>query len=727
MHRFKVALLLLLITASVEGKSLKHPHLVLNQKDVANMAQARDSSPVFKQAFVKVEAAMARQLKAKIDVPVPRDAGGGYTHEQHKRNYKAIYEAGILFQITGKGKYRDFARDMLLKYAELYPTLGEHPKKKYQSPGRLFWQLLNEAVWLVYSIQGYDAIAGSLELSEREKIEEGVLKPMADFLSDGSPATFDRVHNHGTWAAAAVGMTGYVLGDSEMVEKALYGLDKTGEAGFIKQLDQLFSPDGYYSEGPYYQRYALMPFVLFAKAIDYNDPQRKIFEYRDGVLIKAVYAAIQLSYNNLFFPINDAIKDKGLDTIELVHGVAIAYAKTRDPALLSIAKIQHTISLSGDGALVAQGLMNKLAEPFPFRSLQYRDGTAGDEGVLVILRSGKEPGHQALVAKNTSQGMGHGHFDKLNWLYFDNGNEIISDYGAARFLNIESKQGGRYLRPQNKAWAKQTVAHNTLVVDETSHFDGKVKLANKAYPEPLLFDVQDKIKITSAAIQSAYPDVKFIRTLALIKDQSLEHSLVLDVLKVESSSSHQYDLPLHYKGHITNISFPLQYSANESMNALGKKNGYQYLWLKAKAQPEQNPAQVTWLEDGRFYTYSAIANPKSEIIFTELGANDPEFNLRRETAIIQRIRNVKDYTFVSVLETHGEYNGSLEYTNNGSSEITGLKQISSGEIDYIEIGIKGGRKLGLGISYDTNEKKSHKITVDSKALRWTGFYHLFEG
>ena len=79
-----------------------------------------------------------------------------------------------------------------------------------------------------------------LSVAERETIEAGVLNPMADFLSTGSPQTFDRIHNHATWATTAVGMTGYVLDQPERVEMALYGLDRSGEAGFLKQLVGLF-------------------------------------------------------------------------------------------------------------------------------------------------------------------------------------------------------------------------------------------------------------------------------------------------------------------------------------------------------------------------------------------------------------------------------------------------------------------------------------------------------
>ena len=32
-------------------------------------------------------------VKTPMVVPLPKDAGGGYTHEQHKKNYTNMYEA----------------------------------------------------------------------------------------------------------------------------------------------------------------------------------------------------------------------------------------------------------------------------------------------------------------------------------------------------------------------------------------------------------------------------------------------------------------------------------------------------------------------------------------------------------------------------------------------------------------------------------------------------------
>ena len=413
-------------------------------------------------------------IRAGINVPVPKDAGGGFTHEQHKRNYRAIYLGGLLFRITGERRYADFARDLLLQYAKLYPTLENHPAAANQVPGRLFWQSLNDSVWLVTAVQGYDQIRGTLSSADRQAIDDNVFRKMATFMSVETAANFDRIHNHATWATAGVGMTGYVLRDPELVERALRGSDKSGRGGFLKQLDLLFSPDGYYAEGPYYQRYALQPFVVFAAAVQANEPARGIFKYRDGIVLKAVRAAIQLTYDGYFFPINDAMPDKSLKTEELYQGVAIAYGVTREPGLLSIAKWQDRTVLSGDGLAVARDLAGGKATPFPFASQLFRDGPDGKDGALAVLRSGPGDDAQELVAKNTAQGMGHGHFDKLNWLLYDAGNAIVTDYGSARFLNMEAKSGGRYL-PENDSWAQQTVAHNTLVRNEISHFNASEK------------------------------------------------------------------------------------------------------------------------------------------------------------------------------------------------------------------------------------------------------------
>ena len=686
----KSHLIVLMVTVVLSAcAQASHPNLVITEQDVAAMRAAAKQPGRFSTAVKTRQAQLDKQIQMPIVVPVPRDGGGGYTHEQHKKNYQLMYNAGVMYQITQNNVYADFVRDMLLAYAKLYPTLDVHPKRKVnaQNPGKLFWQSLNEAMWLVYTIQAYDLIYDALNTEQIANIETNLLKPVALFLSEGQPSTFNKVHNHGTWATAGVGMAGYVMEEPEWVEKALYDLDKSGEGGFLKQLDILFSPQGYYNEGPYYHRFALLPFVTFARAIENNEPDRAIFQHRDGVLLKAIYAAIELSYNGLFFPINDAIKSKGTDTIELVHGVAAAYSLTSDTSLLDIAHQQDQVVLTGDGLKVAQALDAELATPYQYQSVAFGDGSDGTEGALVVMRSsvGTE---QALLFKPASQGLGHGHFDKLTWQYYDHGNEIVSDYGAARFLNVEAKFGGRYL-PENTTYAKQTVAHNTVVVDETSHFDGKVKKGNANPPELNFFATSAAGSVASGEIATAYPDVMLERTVALVNLTELNRSVAVDIFTVVSGSPHQLDLPLHYQGQLIDTNFELKGNTS-TLSALGTKNGYQHLWLKGQSTPKAGLAKVTWLNDnGRFYTQTSLTQGNEEFLFTQIGANDPNFNLRNEHGFIRRVKGASEHRFVSVLEPHGEYNPSKEYTLNAVSQLTGLKYSQQGSLTLIELTVEG--------------------------------------
>ena len=724
------ALLLAAIAAFVLGgwpgeSRASHPRLLLTAEDAAHIAAGMEESPGFMRSLESARARVDGYFATEPDVPPPTDAGGGYSHEQHKRNGAAIGEAGIMFQLTGEQRYADHAKSLLLAYAAMYPGLGEHPMKKEQTPGRLFWQSLNESVWLVHAIQGYDAILETLAGDEKRTIEEGLLRPMARFLSVESPQTFDRIHNHGTWAVAALGMTGYTLNDPSYVEMSLYGLNGDGSAGFIRQLDLLLSPDGYYAEGPYYQRYALMPLVVFARSIHNNNPELKIFEYRDGLLLKAIYACIELSYGGLFFPINDAIREKGLDTVELRHGVAIAYALTGDPKLLSVARRQGSYVLNGDGFQAALAADRGEAKPYEHESVLFRDGPSGEQGALAVLRNGTGPGHQALVFKATAQGMGHGHFDKLHWIFYDNGREIVADYGAARFLNIEPKNGGRYL-PENDSWAKQTVAHNTLVVDGESHFGARLTVAERHHPEMLHFSSGEGIHVAAASMDGAYEDVSFRRTLALLDGELAEGPVVVDVLDVSASKARQFDLPIHFKGQVIATRPPLR-AMTDRLQPAGESNGYQHLWLRAETKVEAGELfSMTWLAGNRFYTYSIQPEEPLEVLFAELGANDPQINLRREQALILRIRSAGQSTFVSTLEAHGAYNAAEESTLGSEGSIAAIERIGDGDRTLVRIGSRQRGERYLALSGVPGDDREHSMRVGGREFAWNGFFGLFD-
>lgn len=674
-------------------------------------------APLFAGEVERARRDVDASIAAGINVPVPKDPGGGFTHEQHKRNYRVIFEGGQLFRLTGEARYRDHVRAMLLAYADLYPGLGPHPAKANQSAGRLFWQSLNDSVFLVNAVQGYAEIRASLSASDRQRIDDKVIRPMAHFLSDGSPEVIDRIHNHATWAAAGVGLSGYLLGDRDLVDKALLGLDKSGKAGFLRQLDLLFSPDGYYAEGPYYQRYALQPFVVFAAAIAANDPERRIFEYRGGIVLKAIRTAIDVTHDGNFLPINDAMPDKSLRTEELYHAVAIAYGATKDPSFLSIADWQGRTVLTPAGQAMAADLAAGKAQPWPFASRPLSDGPDGRQGALVLLRTRPDPSGPLLVAKNTVQGMGHGHFDRLGWLYYDETGAVVTDYGAARFLNVEAKQGGRYL-PENDSWASATIAHNTLVVDEQSHFGGDWKAGEKVGTRQLAASLDGPTRYAIGGVDGAYKDVAFRRALLLVEVDGLANPLVLDILHPTGSGGHRYDLPLHFSGHIIDSDIAFDRKLAERP-VLGAANGYQHLWVDGEGS-KAGKARLTWMQGSRFYSYHMLPPAGARFIVAESGANDPDFNLRREPVVIQRVDGAGDATFVSLLEPHGAYDASAETVVASSARVTGLEHRREAGADVVLVTLVDGRRIAIAVADDVTAGTKHSVTIDGRTLAWTG-------
>ena len=136
--------------------------------------------------------------------------------------------------------------------------------------------------------------------------------------------------------------------------------------GFLANIEEPFSPDGYYNEGPYYQRYAMYPFLVFAEGLHNVKPELKIFEYKDSVLLKSINALLNLSdADGDFFPLNDGQKGMSYYNDALVTAVDISYHfGAQDPGLLSIADKQNKVLLDDSGLAVALGIKNGQAKPF---------------------------------------------------------------------------------------------------------------------------------------------------------------------------------------------------------------------------------------------------------------------------------------------------------------------------------------------------------------------------
>ena len=631
---------------------------------------------------------------------------------------------------------------MLFQYEAMYKDLPLHPQERSYARGKLFWQCLNDSNWLVYMSQAYDTIYDWLSAEERQTLEDNLFRPYADFISLENPQFFNRVHNHSTWGNAAVGMIGLVMGDDELVQRALHGIEDDGlaiggrdndggfikvegqKAGFLANLEAPFSPDGYYTEGPYYQRYAMYPFLIFAQGLNNLKPELKIFEHKNSVLLKAVNALVALSdADGEFFPLNDGQKGMSYFSRELVTAVDIVYhVGGQDPQLLSIAQQQGQVLLDDAGFSVARAIRDGKTQALKKRSINLSDGADGNQGGVAILRD-SDNGLE-LVFKYSAQGLSHGHYDKLSFSLYEEGDEILQDYGLARFVNIGQKGGGNYLK-ENTSWAKQTIAHNTVTQNETSHFQGKYEIGSQHHSDLHFFDDSNaNIQIVSAIDTHAYPGTSMQRTMAVIKDSGFEKPFVLDIFKLKSDGKNQYDLPFFFLGQVLQASFP--YDAPTTLKALGKANGYQHLYLEGRGQSAEDISKLSWLSNDRFYSLTTVTQPTDDLLFTRIGANDPNFNLRRDAAFMIRRKDAANTTFATTLESHGSYSPVSELAANSNSAIAALKIVHDND-QYTAVSItnlEGHTQVILLANQDPSKHQQHNLQVGDKVYRWTGPYHL---
>ncbi|MEP1444862.1 MAG: heparinase II/III family protein [Paraglaciecola sp.] len=745
MHLRKLTALLLFavaITSPLLLQAQPHPNLILTKEGVQKVREHLGKVPLFDATVQKVKQQVDAEIAFGIDTPIPKDFSGGYTHQRHKINFLIAQKAGALYQILQDDKYAKYIKDMLFQYEAMYKDLPVHPQERSYARGKLFWQCLNDSNWLVYMSQAYDAIYDTLSKQERDRLENNLFRPFADFISIDNPQFYNRVHNHSTWGNAAVGMIALVMNDEELLQRALYGIEDDGleiggkdndggfikvagqKAGFLANLEEPFSPDGYYTEGPYYQRYAMYPFLIFGLAMYNAKPEMQVFEHKNNVLLKGVNALLNLSdADGEFFPLNDGQKGMSYYTASLVTAVDIAYQYgNQNPQLLSIAEKQNEVLLDQSGLAVAMGIRDGKSQPFVKNSINLSDGPNGKQGGVAVLRYGNED--LTLVFKYAAQGLSHGHYDKLSFSLYEKGDEVLQDYGLARFVNIGQKGGGNYLK-ENKTWAKTTIAHNTISQNEMMHFGGKYETASQHHSELYFYDDSNKdIQVVSATENNAYPGTKLHRTMAVIKSDGFEKPYLLDIMKVESEKQNQYDLPFYFMGQVLSQNFA--YESPTTLSPLGKSNGYQHLYLEGKGRPTGSTTQFSWLGQGKYYTLTSATNKSDELLLTRLGANDPDFNLRREAALMIRRKDSDDTTFATVIEPHGSYSPVSELSVNSNSNIAELKVVHD-DLNYTAVSIKdvkGNSRMFILANKNAAANKQHKVKIAGKTFNWTGPYHF---
>ena len=110
-HNFKLALVSLLLivfscnaqkkatTSATKSNVQEHPSLILTKAGVEKIKTQLGTVPLFDKTLAKVKEEVDAEILNGIEVPIPKDFSGGYTHERHKKNFVILQKAGVLYQI----------------------------------------------------------------------------------------------------------------------------------------------------------------------------------------------------------------------------------------------------------------------------------------------------------------------------------------------------------------------------------------------------------------------------------------------------------------------------------------------------------------------------------------------------------------------------------------------------------------------------------------------------
>ena len=525
------------------------------------------------------------QTKSATEHVCP-DCGATYTgwpyddvvlNRRHSELSRAIRDLGLMYVLADDDRYAAKAREILLGYAErylgypLHNTRGE-PKK---GGGRVGPQTLDESTWLIPVAQGFDCILDTLSEQDVQTIAEKMLLPAAWMIHEHQWG----IHNICCWQASAYGLVGLALENEELAADAI-----DGPKGFRAQIQQGVTDDGFWYESAwgyhFYTMSALQPLAIAARNVGIDLYTERYKGMYDAPLAFMAPGGALPAFN-----------DSGASNA-LGGGsrYEVAYARWQDERYLL------PILSGGRSSLETLLFGVELGEQEDFRLGSTVFPAAG----YVVMRSGQtaDEGVDRYVPENYlaldygPHGGGHGHPDKLGFVLYGKRALLAEDPGSIAYGN-----------PAHQGWFKQTISHNTIVVN------GKSQAACTGTLQFAAFG--DDASICSTRADDAYAGVRLRRTMALAGDR------VIDIVLCESDEPVTFDWVYHNRG-------ALDASPNfADMGAAPEGDGYE--WAKQWRRAEGSDAwQATWRQDGGpgiSLTQAAAAGARE--LLTAVGMGNP--------------------------------------------------------------------------------------------------------
>ena len=588
-----------------------HPRLLINSNGIAELRERIASAPWAKTSWRELKASANNSLLKPVELP-PR--GGNWSHNYvcpvhgarlvqgrqigpwqwehicpvgnhiltgdpsqatldfdgnaimtiHDKLAKQVLDDGLVFQVTGDARYAQRARAILLAYADKYLSYPIHDNKGRPGKhgGRVASQPLSEAMWLIPVVQGADLVWETLSADDRRVIEEKILRPA---LTEIIIPTKFGIQNMQCWENSAIGLTGFLLGDQNLISLAI----DDPKFGYRQQLAKGVDADGLWLEGSsgyhFFAIEGLWPLAEGARncGLDLYDSQFK-------ALFDGPFA---IAMPNLVLP---NFNDSSLaPLLGQTAAYELAFARFHDAKYISLFGNRNNWMALLFGA-------TNLPAAQAVGETQSRNLTAGG---YAILQQGAGTNATWIATKFGPHGGMHGHPDKNSFILYARGQVRAPDVGTHA-----------YGSPLHMGWDKTTLAHNTLIVDEKSQEPAQGKCLAFGTTNGVDFSVTDAGPIYPAV------NVHFTRSVAM-----LTANLVLFVDQIQADAPHTFDLAYHQMGAWKNLPAGVAWSPPSVP-------GYKYFTQTTTRNSADGGTLRTKLADGQSAAVILAGGELTEII-----------------------------------------------------------------------------------------------------------------
>lgn len=585
----------------------EHPRLIFTPEELtafrSDLGQTESGKTTLAAFYKLVDA----RLKIQPEFPSVEDTVANKADAAHQLLSHRAASFGFAYALSGDEKYAQAAREILLGYAQRYEGYPRHTGINHNDASKIHYQRLSEAMWLIPLLEAYDYIFPSKGMSEDDKkrIETGLIRPAILEIRRQEPAqeAANRDRNDPEWRtttpepskqghysnwlnfySTATMMAGAVLNDKNMMDLAAADL-RTAIATGIGE-------DGMWGEGAIgYQLFAMDAMVPGMETAAHNGYD--LWNSSQGRFKMLFDSPLRYAYPDGTLPgINDSDRGRlgSWQTIVYDYGL-LRYG---DPAYRALVN-DTPRQLHTSDAVYAP---TRFYGPMPAAVAPPVGSTLFQSLGFAILRDNLK---YALLKYGPHGGV-HGHYDKLNLELY-----------AAPPGGVGDEMGGEpkfhfYDNPLHSTWTTQTVAHNTLTVDESSQAETEGKL--------LVYEDTPALKMMRAESAGSYPGVLLDRTVVVTPD------LVIDLFAGRSGLDHTWDRTFRYNGKLEGL------PTAPDAKPLGAMNGYQNIKVAAQASATNGWNGVWDTKVGKFAVTLAGA-PGQQIILCS-GPDADEMALARQ-------------------------------------------------------------------------------------------------